>query len=124
MERALNQWNHGGHRVLRWSGANPEEVTIVLNDDGAYVETEKELPIAASKIEDGVYSMPLEEAIDEHEKLVEVLEKDEPEAIAEEAKEQGGELQEMLDAQSAKHAKENARASFLVPRPRGLRHHA
>jgi hypothetical protein len=52
----------------------------------------------ADKIEDGVYSMPLEEAVDEHRKLVQVLEDPTPEGIESELEEQGSELEEMEQA--------------------------
>lgn len=56
-------------------------------------------PVSASeKIEDGTYSMPLQDAIDEHVKLVDVLKSGDPEGLAEEAKDQGAELKEMQEA--------------------------
>ena len=59
----------------------------------------------ASTIENGVYSMPLEEAVDEHEKLVDALQTQDPQALQEEAEEQGGELQEMKAKMAALVAK-------------------
>jgi hypothetical protein len=55
-------------------------------------------PKVAEKIEDGVYSMSLEDAINEHEKLVHALKTPSHKDDAEEAKEQGGELKEMQEA--------------------------
>ena len=56
-------------------------------------------PKTAEQIKDDTYSMSLGDAIDEHEKLVHALETPSHVDDAEEAKEQGGELQEMLEAQ-------------------------
>jgi len=58
----------------------------------------KDASASGETIVDGVYSMPLDDAIAEHENLVGVLESSDPESLAEAAKEQGAELKDMLEA--------------------------
>ena len=75
-------------RAAAWLGSRGRRVAKLLQ------------PKTAEQIKGDTYSMTLQEAIDEHQKLVHALQTPSHADDAEEAKEQGAELQEFLEAKA------------------------